>query len=96
MTKISKDEVVRLATLGAISLSDDQIARLEIELAEILGYVEQLSELDTEGIVPTYQVTDLEHVTRRDEVIDYGLSREQLLAVAPDQANNQLKVPKVL
>jgi len=96
MTKISKDEVAHLATLGGISLSDDQVARLAIELAEILGYVEQLGDLDTEGIEPTYQVTDLEHVTREDKVIDYGLSREQLLAVSPEQAENQIKVPKVL
>jgi aspartyl-tRNA(Asn)/glutamyl-tRNA(Gln) amidotransferase subunit C len=96
MTKISKDEVARLATLGSISLNDEQIDRLVFELGDILGYVEQLNELDTEGVIPTYQVTDLSHVTRPDEVIDYGIGREELLAVAPDQADHQIKVPKVL
>jgi aspartyl-tRNA(Asn)/glutamyl-tRNA(Gln) amidotransferase subunit C len=96
MTNISKDEVARIAGLGAIRLSDDQITRLSLEMAEILGYVEQLSELNTEGVEPTYQVTDLVYVTRPDEIIEYGLSREQLLKNAPEQANNQIKVPKVL
>ncbi|EDK72320.1 glutamyl-tRNA(Gln) amidotransferase, C subunit [candidate division TM7 genomosp. GTL1] len=96
MTKISKDEVARLAHLAGISLSESEIARLETELGEILRYVEQLSELDTEGVTPTYQVTDLEHVTRSDEIIDYGLGRDELLANAPDRTDTQIKVPKVL
>lgn len=96
MTQISKDEVAHLANLASISLSDDQIVRLQDELGEILEYVNQLGECDTDGVAPTYQVTDLEHVARKDEIIDYGLSREQLLAVAPEQENHQIKVPKVL
>jgi aspartyl-tRNA(Asn)/glutamyl-tRNA(Gln) amidotransferase subunit C len=47
-------------------------------------------------VEPTYQVTDLENVWRVDEVDDYGIDREALLALAPDARDGQIKVPKVL
>jgi aspartyl-tRNA(Asn)/glutamyl-tRNA(Gln) amidotransferase subunit C len=96
MTQISRDDVLHLAQLSSLQLADDEIDNLQADIASILGYVEQLSELDTAGVEPTYQVTDLENVWRDDKVIDYGISREQLLELAPDQANNSVKVPKVL
>lgn len=96
MTQISRDEVQHLAQLSSLSLADDQINDLSTDIENILGYIEQLSELDTSGVEPTYQVTDLENVWRDDIVIDYGVSRETLLALAPDSAANQVKVPKVL
>lgn len=96
MTKISEDEVRKLARLSGINVSNDDVQRLQTELGAILTYVDQLNELDTEGVKPTYQVTGLEHVARRDEVIDYGVSQEQLLANAPDEKDGQFKVPKVL
>lgn len=96
MTKISEDEVRKLARLSGISVNDDDVQRLQSELGAILNYVDQLNELDTEGVQPTYQVTGLEHVARRDEVIDYGVGQEQLMANAPDQKDGQFKVPKVL
>lgn len=96
MTKISSDEVRKLAHLSGISVSNDETERLQTELEAILNYVELLSELDTDGVKPTYQVTGLEHVTRPDEIIDYGVSQEQLMENAPDQKDGQFKVPKVL
>ncbi len=96
MTNISKDEVRRLAQLSSISLSDDQITQLQEDLGAILNYVEQLQKIDTSNVEPTYQVTGLENVEREDEIIDYGLSRDDLLAGAPDKQDSQIKVPKVL
>jgi aspartyl-tRNA(Asn)/glutamyl-tRNA(Gln) amidotransferase subunit C len=96
MTQISRDDVLHLAQLSSLQLADDEIDNLRTDIANILGYVQQLGELDTSGVEPTYQVTDLENVWRDDQVIDYGLSREQLLELAPAQANNSVKVPKVL
>jgi len=96
MTQISRDDVLHLAQLSSLQLADDEIDNLRTDIANILGYVEQLGELDTSGVEPTYQVTDLENVWRDDKVIDYGISREQLLELAPAQANNSVKVPKVL
>lgn len=96
MTDISRDDVQHLAQLSSLQLTDDEIDSLRVDIAGILSYVQQLSELDTTGVEPTYQVTDLENVWRSDEIINYGVSREQLLALAPDQANHSVKVPKVL
>ena len=96
MTQISRDDVQHLAQLSSLQLSDNELDSLRADLGNILQYVQQLSELDTAGVEPTYQVTDLENVWRDDKVIDDQTSREQLLQLAPDAADNQVKVPRVL
>jgi aspartyl-tRNA(Asn)/glutamyl-tRNA(Gln) amidotransferase subunit C len=96
MTQISRDDVQHLAQLSSLHLSDAELDSLQADLSNILQYVQQLSELDTAGVTPTYQVTDLENVWRDDQVIDSQVTREQLLELAPEAANNQVKVPKVL
>ncbi len=96
MAKISRDDVQYLAQLSSLELNDSEIDKLQIDIGNILGYVEQLGELDTSGVEPTYQVTGLENVWRDDEIINYNVSREELLSRAPEAADNQIKVPKVL
>lgn len=96
MTHISRDDVLHLAQLSSIQLSDDEISNLQEDLANILTYIEQLKEIDTTNVEPTYQVTGLESVEREDNIIDYGLSRDDLLSNTPDKQDNQIKVPKVL
>ena len=96
MTHISKDDVQYLARLSNLQLSDDESDALTVDIENILSYVEQLNELDTNGVEPTYQVTDLENVWRDDKVDTYGLDGEGLVSLAPDTEKNQIKVPKVL
>lgn len=93
---ISIDDVRYVAGLAKIAVSDDEAARLQKELDAILGYVQQLDQLDTTGVEPTYQVTGLKNVDRADEIIDYGVSQEALLNNAPQSKDSQIKVPKVL
>ncbi len=95
MTRVSTSDLQRLATLSGLKLADDEQDGLRQNLEDIIKYIEQLSELDTTDVEPTYQVTGLENVWREDE-IDQPLERESLLKPAPDQKNNQVKVPKVL
>lgn len=95
MTKISRDVVLKLAQLSNIQLVDEEIDGLATDIQSILTYVEQLDELDTEGVEPAYQVTGLSNVYRADEV-DQSVSRETLLKLAPESAAHQIKVPKVL
>lgn len=95
MTTISSEDVKRLAALSALQLTDDEAARLEQDLAHIVQYINQLSELDTTGVEPTYQVTGLQNVWREDEV-QPGVKPDVLLALAPEQADHQVKVPQVL
>ncbi len=96
MTQITISDVHHLAQLSSLQLGDDEAEALRVDLQNILGYIEQLSELDTTGVEPTYQVTDLQNVWRDDVVDDYGISRDELIALAPDAHDNQIKVPKVL
>ena len=96
MTEISREDVLHLAQLSQLQLSDDDVTQLTAELADILGYVQQLDELDTSDAQPTYQVTGLQNVWRDDVVETSQVSREELLALAPESTDTQIKVPKVL
>lgn len=96
MTQISRDDVLKLASLSSLQLSDEEVEGLQTDLAAILKYVEQLDELDTQGVIPAYQVTGLNNVLREDEVKTDGITRESLLRLAPDATDTQIKVPKVL
>lgn len=96
MTTISLDDVKKLAALSALSMTDEEALRLQAELQNILGFVEQLNQVDTKGVSPTYQVTGLENVWRDDEIIDYKLDRDALLKNAPASQDGQIKVKRVL
>ena len=96
MTTITREDIVKLAQLSSLSLSDTEVTDLQGDITNILSYVEQLDELDTTGVEPAYQVTGLKNITRPDRVELSGVSREDLLALAPESKNNQIKVPKVL
>lgn len=96
MTDITTTDVQRLAHLSSLQLSDEEAVILSDDIKNILSYIEQLSELDTDGVEPTYQVTDLQNVWRDDVVDTYGVDRDALLASAPDIEAHQIKVPKVL
>ena len=95
MTNISTSDIQHLASLSSLALADDEVDGLRQDLENIIGYIEQLVELDTSGVEPTYQVTGLENVWREDEV-QPGISRDELLELAPEKQNNQVKVPQVL
>ena len=97
MVKISASELAKLAELSHLEVSQDEALHLSHDLENVLEYVHQLSEVDTSGVEPTYQVLDLQNVWREDE-IESGVAPEKLLDL---QLNGQIhagqiKVPKVL
>jgi aspartyl-tRNA(Asn)/glutamyl-tRNA(Gln) amidotransferase subunit C len=96
MSTISTDDVRHLAALSNLQLSDDEVTALQLDLGNILTYIEQLGSLDTSHVEPTYQVTGLENVWRDDTVRESTVTREDLLALAPEQADQSVKAPKVL
>lgn len=96
MTQITRDDVQHLAQLSSLLLEEAEIDTLQKDIEGILDSIKQLDELDTEGVEPTYQVTDRENVFREDAVVDYGVSREALLDLAAEQEDGNVKVPKVL
>ena len=79
MSKLSRDAVLKLAQLSRLKLTDEEIERFREELSSILDYVEVLDKVDTKGLEPTYQVTGLRNVMRRDEVKDYQAKPKELM-----------------
>lgn len=94
---ITTDEVKHLADLSSISLSDQETANLQGDLENIIKYIEQLSELNTDGVEPTYSVSENQNVWFEDKIDNYGVGKDELLALAgKNVADGQVKVPKVL
>ncbi len=96
MSKLSRDDVLKLAKLSRLKLSDEEIERFRTELSEILEYVEMLNKADTTGLEPTYQVTSLKNVMRPDKEISYQAKPDDLLKNAPAIEKHQFKVKRVL
>lgn len=96
MTQISREEVLHLAHLSKLELSDKEVESLSTDMTNILSHVEQLEELNTDGIEPTYQVAGLKNVWRDDTTVNDAVDRTGLLSLSPETLDNQVKVPKVL
>ena len=96
MAKLTREDVLKLARLARISLSDAEVEEYSHELSAILQYVEQLSAVDVSGLQPTNQVTGLTNVMRKDEVIDYGYTPLDLLKNVPHVQGNLLKVKRMI
>jgi len=95
---LSKDEVKKVAALARLDLSEEEIDVLTPQLSNILGFIDQLKEVDTTDTEPTAQVTGLSDVWRADEFEDWDKGEvAAALAQAPDGLEgNQIKVKKVL
>lgn len=96
MPKITKKEVLRIAALAKVAITDVEAEQFTKELDAILGYVRQLEAVDTTGLEPTYQVNGLVNVKRPDKIIDYHVTQKALLQNARAQKDDQLEVPRVL
>jgi aspartyl-tRNA(Asn)/glutamyl-tRNA(Gln) amidotransferase subunit C len=96
MAKLSRDDILKLAHLARLELSEDEIEEYASELSEILQYVEMLSAVDVDKLKPTHQVSGLINVTRQDEKIDYGYDPSDLLENLPTKQDNQIKVKRMI
>lgn len=97
MTKISTDDVRALAQLSALRLDDNEAESLKTDIEHILEYFEQLNELDTDNIQPTYYGMDLTNVAQDDEIEKTCVAREAFVRLSEGgSVANQVKVPKVL
>jgi aspartyl-tRNA(Asn)/glutamyl-tRNA(Gln) amidotransferase subunit C len=92
---VSTEQVRHIAKLARIAMSDAEIERLAPELNNILGWVEQLGEVNTEGVEPLTAVIDLK-LRLRDDVVTEGNIRDEILANAPDAQHGFFAVPKVI
>jgi len=95
MSKISSDQVERIAKLARIGLSAGEVEKMSEQLGNVLTFVEQLQAVDIEGVEPTDQVTGLEDVWR-DDVVKPSPPRDELLKNAPALQDGYIKVKRVL
>jgi aspartyl-tRNA(Asn)/glutamyl-tRNA(Gln) amidotransferase subunit C len=89
---IDRDQVLHVAKLARLRVSDDEVDKMAGELSKILEHVETMNELDLDGVQPTSHVVDLTNVLRED-VPRPGLDRETALGQAPDAADDGFRVP---
>ena len=93
--KITLAEVEHVARLARLALDADEKERMRSQLDAILGYVEQLRGVNTDGVEPTAHVLPLVNVLRDDEVRP-SYPVEAMLANAPDAQDGQFRVPRIL
>ncbi|WGI22987.1 Asp-tRNA(Asn)/Glu-tRNA(Gln) amidotransferase subunit GatC [Amylibacter sp. IMCC11727] len=92
---IDKETARRVAHLARIEVADDQLENLAGELNGILGFMEQLNEVDVEGVEPMTSVTPM-RLPRREDVVTDGDQQAAVLANAPDAREGFFAVPKVV
>jgi len=92
---ISREDVVHVARLARLALSDAEIEAITPELAAILEHAAELSALDTEGVPPTAHPLPLVNVFRAD-VPRPGVERDEVLAAAPQAEDGRFRVPRIL
>ena len=95
MSRISADDVRKVAKLARLNLPDDKIATYTGQLESILGYVSQLEQVDTTGVPETTRAVEVTNVTRQDGV-DPTPVREDILNQAPQREGDFFRVPKIL
>ena len=89
---IDREQVLHVARLARLGLSDAEVERMTGELSKVLDHIESLGELDLEGVEPTSHVVSLENVLR-DDVPRPSLERARILSPAPDPTDSGFRVP---
>ena len=92
---LTRQDVEKVALLARLQLSETELATMSEQLAEIVGYVDHLSAVDTEGVEPMAHAVEQQNVFRADEVT-MSLPREAALANAPHHDSRGYFVPAVL
>ena len=92
---LTREEVLHIARLARVGLSEDDVARFQEQLSEILDHFDILRQIDTESVPPTSHTLDLQDVTSADEIRD-SLPRQEILANAPIPEEGFFRVRAVL
>lgn len=92
---ISREDVVYIARLAHLQFTDEELLDCQEKLGSILGYMQELRNIDTAGVEPTTHPLPLVNVFRED-VVGVPLPREVVLANAPEHTEDSFKVPKIL
>ncbi|MBC7972563.1 MAG: Asp-tRNA(Asn)/Glu-tRNA(Gln) amidotransferase subunit GatC [Verrucomicrobia bacterium] len=92
---LDREQVRKVAHLARLELTADEETMLTTQLGDILGYFEQLNELDVTGVEPTTRAIDVSNVFRQD-ILQSHPEREAMLGSAPDRDGDFFKVPKIV
>jgi aspartyl-tRNA(Asn)/glutamyl-tRNA(Gln) amidotransferase subunit C len=92
---LDRAQVHKVAHLARLQLTEAEEEKLTTQLGDILGYFEQLNELDVSGVEPTTRAIDVSNVVRADTLQPYA-EREAMLEAAPDRDGDFFKVPKIV
>lgn len=99
---VSLEDVRRVAELAQLELTSDEETRMQRDLSAILGYVQQLNELDTAQVEPLAQIAELlpgaeqNNASLREDEVRASLDRKRVMASAPVADESYFKVPKVI
>jgi len=96
MPKLTKDQVMNLARLSRLELTNEENSKYQEELNAILEYVEQLESINVEGFQPVYQVGGAVNTTRADEIIEYQASPSEMVRQAPENEDGYIKVGRMI
>jgi aspartyl-tRNA(Asn)/glutamyl-tRNA(Gln) amidotransferase subunit C len=92
---LTKEEVIKIAQLSRIALTDAEVEKFQKELSTVLDYVDELKKVDTDGLEEVAQVTGLVNVQREDKVIDCT-HKEAIFKNAPEIKDGYYKVKAIL
>jgi aspartyl-tRNA(Asn)/glutamyl-tRNA(Gln) amidotransferase subunit C len=93
---LTKDEVLHIAKLAKIKITDQESEKFSQELSNILDFFGQLQEVNTENVPETSQVTGLENVWRKDEIKNADNIQDCLECTPHEVENNCIKIPKIM
>ncbi|MFP4697920.1 MAG: Asp-tRNA(Asn)/Glu-tRNA(Gln) amidotransferase subunit GatC [Eubacteriales bacterium] len=93
--KITKEQVEHVANLARLNLTEEEKKQMTKDLEDIIGFADQLNELDIEKVKPTAHVIPIQNVFREDKARD-SLERNELLKNAPNKQNGCFSVPKIV
>lgn len=97
MTKLSKADVLHVAKLAKLDLSESEVEKFQGQLSKVIDQVGELSEVDTKSVEPTSQATGLENVYRIDEIKpENSLSQDEALSGTDEIHNGYFKVAAIL
>ena len=92
---LSREEVLHIAQLARVGITDEEVTRLSEQLSDILENFEVLQQIDTENVPPTAQSIALENVMADDEIIP-SMDTREILANTPSQEQDHCKIKAVL
>lgn len=97
MTKLTNEEILHVAKLAKLELTDAEIEKFAPQLSKVLDYFSELSEVDTKDIEPTSQTTGLENIKREDKITNNeSLTQEEALSGTDNIYKGYFKVKAVL